>query len=441
MKNLIFTLSLVLSIANLVHAQIDKCGHADYMEILDQEIPNYKEQVAATFEKYKAKSQSRLEIQSAQRRSENTVQVVFHVVYNDDAENLPDSVILYQLDQLNKDFNRLNEDSINTRDIFQPIAGSMDIEFVLASTDPEGNPTTGINRVFTEDDNFLDNFFDGNAHDMKFNSLGGTDSWDADRFINVWICDLALGSIPFIAGYATLPFELTNDTINTAEQYKTVDGIVLHYQYVGPNNPTAGVLAGGIGDGGRTLTHEMGHFLGLLHIWGEGDCSVDDGHEDTPPMANATTVTINQSDPIQDCSMELDSIDSCTDDLLPDMWENYMDYIDQKCQNMFTEEQTAFMTEILNGPRSSLLEELPTSISETSNVANDQFFYPNPATNIIALKTEFQQNSGVQVFDMKGNLLLTSRENAIDLSIISAGAYILKLKTDDQVFVNRLIKL
>ena len=82
------------------------------------------------------------------------IPTVFHIVYNNDAQNLPDYVIESQMDVLNADFRRLNENANETREEFIPFAADVNIEFELASEDPLGNPTNGITHTYTSQSGF-----------------------------------------------------------------------------------------------------------------------------------------------------------------------------------------------------------------------------------------------------------------------------------------------
>jgi hypothetical protein len=240
-----------------------------------------------------------------------TIPVVVHVIYNNSTENISDAQVQSQIDILNEDFRRLNSDADGT----WPQAVDSEIEFCLASTDPLGNPTTGITRTSTSVSSF-------SANDaMKFNSSGGKDAWPSSDYMNFWICDLGGG----LLGYAQFPGG------NPA-----TDGVVCDYQYVG-NIGTATAPF----NLGRTGTHEVGHWLNLRHIWGDGNCSFDDFVSDTP----------NSDNPNYSCPIGHVSCSST------DMVQNYMDYTDDACMNLFTDGQKNRMRALFNagGARESLL--------------------------------------------------------------------------------------
>jgi len=170
-----------------------------------------------------------------------TIPVVVHVVWNTATENISEAQILSQLDVLNEDFRKMNADVSSVPGVFQPLASDVEIEFCLATTDPNGNPTSGITRTNTSLTSFP---YPGNA--MKFDAQGGKDAWPRDSYLNMWVCDLAAG----LLGFAQFP-----------GGGASTDGVVIDYLYFG-NTGTATAPY----DLGRTATHEVGHWLNLYHI-------------------------------------------------------------------------------------------------------------------------------------------------------------------------------
>ena len=240
-----------------------------------------------------------------------TIPVVFHVIYANSTENIPDSKILEQMQTLNDDFRRLNSDQDN----IWSQAADTEIEFCLASFDPNGAPTNGILRVPTTVSSF------GSNDNMKFSSSGGSDAWPADEYMNFWVCNLGGG----LLGYAQFPGGPAS-----------TDGIVCGYPFVGNNGPGAGNY-----NLGRTATHEIGHWLNLRHIWGDGGCSEDDFVTDTPESDGAN----------YGCAL---GHVSCNTE---DMVQNYMDYSDDACMNLFTAGQAVRMQALFQpgGARVGLL--------------------------------------------------------------------------------------
>ena len=141
-----------------------------------------------------------------------TIPVVVHVVYYNSNENISDLQIQSQIDILNNDFRRLNSDAVNTPAAFQPVTADTEIEFCLASEDPNGNSTNGITRTQTSQSSFSTN------NGVKYSSSGGIDAWNTSDYLNIWVCDLSGG----LLGYAQFPG-------GTASS----DGVVCDYIYFG----------------------------------------------------------------------------------------------------------------------------------------------------------------------------------------------------------------
>ena len=239
------------------------------------------------------------------------IPVVVHVIYNNSTENISDAQVLSQINVLNEDFRRTNPDADDT----WSQATDSEIEFCMATSDPLGNATSGIVRTSTSVSAF------GTNDQMKFASSGGADAWPASDYLNIWVCDISGG----ILGYAQFPGGSA-----------TTDGIVIDYQYFG----TIGTASAPF-DLGRTATHEVGHWLNLRHIWGDGGCNVDDFVSDTPASNSAN----------YGCALGNSACGSV------DMVQNYMDYSDDACMNLFTLGQRNRMRALFEsgGYRSSLL--------------------------------------------------------------------------------------
>jgi hypothetical protein len=239
-----------------------------------------------------------------------TIPVVFHVVYANTTENIPDQRLLDQLEVLNEDFRKLNSDASLVPSIWQGIAADAEIEFCLASVDPQGNPTTGITRTSTTVSTF------GTNDNMKFNSSGGKDIWDRNRYLNIWVCDLGTG----LLGYAQFP----GGSAST-------DGVVLNYRYTGTTGSQAPYNLG------RTATHEVGHWLNLRHIWGDALCG-SDLVSDTPTAEESNG----------GCPNHPHNVGGCSGNTSGEMFMNYMDYTEDDCLYMFTNGQKTRMRNLFN---------------------------------------------------------------------------------------------
>jgi len=307
-----------------------------------------------------------------------TIPVVVHVVYNTEAENIDDIEIFEQINILNEDFMRLNADSAETPGPFQGVAANCNIQFCLALFDPVDSATTGITRTHTDTGEWLLAFSDG----VKFDETGGHDAWPANRYLNIWVCNLEEG----VLGYAFPP---GGDP--------AYDGIVVNYRFFGLGDISAAPY-----NLGRTATHEVGHWLGLNHIWGDdaGTCSQDDGIDDTP-MQQGPTYGCPGFPFTDDCSPSSPGI----------MFMNYMDYTDDGCMNIFSEGQKAHMRGVLENQRGSLLnspagcneiEPLPGNIAEL-------IVYPVPTDGQFNVAiNNFKGTANImeiRVFDVMGHLI------------------------------------
>lgn len=226
-----------------------------------------------------------------------TIPVVFHVIQRTDGTgNVSNALITSQVAILNEDFRAL-PGSLGAPGF------DTEIQFVLATEDPNGNATTGINRV-TSNAYFTD------PGPGAFNDMKQALNWDTDRYLNIYTNDAA-GNL----GYATFPQQ-------DAGAY--LDGVVLLYSSVGRNSP-----GGGIYDLGRTATHEVGHYLGLFHTFQDG-CGTAGAPYTTGDRIGDTA---RQQSPNFNCPAGATSCSSA------DPIENYMNYTQDSCMDRFTAEQ------------------------------------------------------------------------------------------------------
>jgi Pregnancy-associated plasma protein-A len=259
----------------------------------------------------------------AERAGCTRIPVVVHVVWRIAAENISKAQIDSQITVLNADFRRKNADVSTVPAPFQPFVADTRIEFALATTDPNGNPTDGVTRTQTTVNGFTSN----NA--VKAASSGGANAWPADRYLNVWVCRLAGG----LLGYAQFPGGPA-----------ATDGVVVTHTGFGNTGTAAAPF-----DRGRTAVHEVGHWLNLRHIWGDdsGGCNGSDFVADTPNQGGANL------------GCPTFPLISCNNGPNGDMFMNYMDYVDDACMVMFTADQVTRMQAALDGPRSTIGTSIP----------------------------------------------------------------------------------
>ena len=256
------------------------------------------------------------------------IPVVVHVIHNGDAvgsgENIADGQVLSQITVFNQDFRKLAGTPGDGLGV------DTTIEFCMAQVDPNGNPTNGIDRR---------NLGTPNYNGAAVEAAKATTIWDPTKYLNMWTFRFG-GDLNGVLGYAQFPTGsglqgMPDVDCITGEA--STDGVVAAFDTFGSRTIfPAGSYNGTSYDKGRTMTHEVGHMLGLRHIWGDGGCGVDDFCADTPESdaANYGCPTTHIS-----CGTL-------------DMVRNYMDYTDDSCMNIFTQNQKDRMLAVLmNSPR------------------------------------------------------------------------------------------
>jgi hypothetical protein len=295
------------------------CAANDVMEASLQANPSLRQNLK-TIEAHTARFIQNQQVQNA-AATVIKIPVVVHVLYTNSTENISATQIQSQLTVLNQDFRRTNPDRTSK----WSQAADTEIEFVLASVDPNGNATNGITRTQTSTSTWN---IDRNNDAMKFSSSGGINAWPSGDYLNMWIVGgLTTNAGQTILGYAQFPGSGSAAT----------DGVVMAGKFFGTTGTAQAPF-----DGGRTTTHEVGHWLNLRHIWGDGNGScASDFVSDTPESDN----------PNYGCATGHVSCGS------EDMVQNYMDYSDDGCMNLFTQGQKTRMRALFNsgGFRASLL--------------------------------------------------------------------------------------
>lgn len=375
MKNTLLGLLLFMPTFLFAQHQYDRCASYDVIEHWEQQYPGTKQALNKVI--FDAQKYSQHQGKRSGARAADTIYripVVVHIVYTNAAENLPDSLVYSQIEVLNQAFRRDNADSSDTRAEFKPFAGDAGIEFYLADLDPNGMPTTGITRTAGTPPPFLG--FSPFGDEVKKNSTGGKDPWPTDRYLNIWVCNLLNGF--GVLGYAYPPVgNLSNWPAGAAPADTSLQGVVIYHEVFGFRNPLA--LASpfyNIAAEGKTTVHEVAHYLGLRHIWGDGPCNEDDFVADTPEASDNSQQQCNWS--LNECSP------SCP--LLPDypnMIENYMDYSADSCMNMFSYGQIAIMRGVLATYRSRLPEITFGTIKPSNGNINGNTFVVSTADSLV----------------------------------------------------------
>ena len=353
-----------------------------------------------------------------------SIPVVIHLLFNTNEQNISDDQVRSQIDVLNRDFRRMNVDAANTPASFKPFAADTRIMFCLAQVAPDGRSTKGIVRKYTSKEFFLGD--DG----MKYSAAGGDDAWDNKKYLNIWVCSLFGRSL----GYATPPG-------GPADK----DGVVINFDVFG----TKGIVRYPY-DKGRTTTHEVGHWLGLKHIWGDSNCGTDDV-DDTPRQLG-----YNYGCP------SFPHVTSCSQTANGDMFMNFMDFTDDACMNMFTSGQKMKMRGLfaLGNSRNSFLNSfacdstlasggpLPDDTIPVVKPAAGIQLFPNPVqveVNIIPVNGYELVGKVCTIFSMQGRMILqqtfSTNKEKIDLSVLSSGVYILKIGFGADKQIAKVIKL
>jgi len=307
------------------------CGTTQYEQLLKKRNPARKNK--EEFEQWIAPKVAEAKLARLQKSGNAivTIPVVFHIIHNGSpvgtAENIADGQVTSQIAVLNEDFRRLEgSNGFNEN----PIGADMEINFCLAQQNPDGILSTGIMRY---------NLGDGDGWSMEeVEVVKAQTQWNPEKYLNIWVFDEIYG----LAGYAQFPTESGLDGIegDGLPTNANTDGVALGHIYVGSKEKFPDGEYDSARGLGRSASHEVGHFFGLRHIWGDGeDCSATDYCADTPPMMG----------PNYGCEIGLDT---CTDDDQLDMIENYMAYTDDACVNLFTQNQKDRMQAVLeNSPR------------------------------------------------------------------------------------------
>ncbi|PIE87018.1 MAG: hypothetical protein CSA03_02055 [Bacteroidetes bacterium] len=245
-----------------------------------------------------------------------TIPVVFHIVHTYGSENISDDQVLDQMEILNRDFRLMNSDTSDVIPEFKPLYSDVEIEFKLATKDPDGNCTNGIDHIYSHE------AFQGDDY-SKLNQ------WPRFHYLNIWVVAQMENGV---AGYAYYP-----TAVEGASFFR--DGIIILNNYIGS-------IGTGSPYNSRALTHEVGHYLGLPHPWGStnnpGVACGDDGVPDTPETKGSNL----------NCNL---SLSECNPGVIENV-QNYMDY--SYCSRMFTVDQVSIMRNTIQdnpGQRNQLI--------------------------------------------------------------------------------------
>ena len=254
-----------------------------------------------------------------------TVPVVFHIIHNSEAigdgANVSDIKIQNQLVTLNRDFRRQNLDADETKPEFLNVAVDTEIEFVMASIDPDGRPTTGIIRTKGPQETY-------GISSSDFELAAEISGWPPEHYLNIWVLPIVNQGRTAL-GVAKFPIS-SDPAISGSDANWIVDGVMVRSEFIGTD--PVGFSRG------RTLTHEIGHYFGLRHTFENGCNGNGDYCDDTPAISGFTS----------GCPLNKSSCNGVSDAMI----ENYMDYTQDQCMSLFTQDQKERMLQVLqNSPR------------------------------------------------------------------------------------------
>lgn len=411
-----------------------RCASTEYENYL--QLKDLKRNTMQEFENWITPKVEEAKANRLANKSTNTIitiPIVVHVISNGDAlgtnENISDAQILSQITVLNQDFRKLiNTPGYNT----SSVGADFEIEFCLAKRTPSGLATTGIDRVTKPAANY--------SSFTSTETLKSQTIWDPTQYFNIWtvyFSDNPTAQMYGTLGYAQFPqipptgtsgfniggtsasagyFEQDGTTANT-------DGLVVDYRYFGTSDVFSPLATNAPYDKGRTATHEIGHCLGLIHIWGDTTCGTD-YCADTPTA--------------HDSNFGCPTVTNCANNG-NEMVQNYMDYTDDTCMNIFTLNQKDRVTQVMNYcPRRASLK---TSLACSPPLSTNEIEYfsaikiaPNPVKDILNIEIgNLELPNSLIIYNQLGQLMtskkITSESDLkVDIASYSTGAYILILE-------------
>jgi hypothetical protein len=352
------------------------------------------------------------------------IPVVVHIIHNQQngaiaGTNIPDEQILSQLKVLNEDYRR-KEGTMGYNN--NPIGTDTKVEFFLASLDPDGYPTTGITRNYSSTASF--NLINDNDRQKLSNIV----YWDSNKYLNIWVTAY---KEPYI-GYAEFPYAETIEGLGD-EIPESIDGAYIDYRVFGKKT---GTNKEGLYSFGRTATHEIGHWLGLIHTWGDEYCGTD-YVEDTPQASGSNSTAFCR-----------DIFSSCNGVRTRNLIEDYMDYSPDSCMNIFTEGQKQRIRAVveLSQRRKRVVNyakyELPPSQSLNIKLV------PNPTTKnnirVQVLLPDFQDFT-ISLTDIQGRNVYSETFKDYPSTVVTlktydliAGTYIVNVVSKQESVTKRL---
>ncbi len=418
-----------------------RCQVEQYDSLLRAQHPNYA-RGRDLLNRLVLESKSSVRSNASEEEEKIIIPVVVHVVHNTASNiiggatnvNISDAQIRSQIDVLNEDYQRKEgTPGFNT----SPVGANVNIEFWLASRTPQGGPTNGITRHYTTRKSYSTNEMD---------LLAEVAYWPSNRYLNIWVTDITGEFI----GYAQFPDMTGMPGLAPENGLERTDGVIIDFTTFGRN---IGTTTNGVYTQGRTTTHEVGHWLGLLHTWGDILCDESPDCLCGDDFINDTPAASEPYDEL-DCPTGNDNIfSSCTGVRTRNMIENYMDYSPDKCMNIFTGGQKERIRRVLQlSPRRKALVEaarqiFPESENLTVKIYNNP---PEPGERNVNLEVLLRGSQPLQVsvYTTTGRLVSEQQFNStpstlvtVFLPSVKAGVYLIRVSTPDETQVKRLLLL
>jgi hypothetical protein len=416
--NLVLVLLIIFS---TVYGQRKRCGVDEVYHNRFLNNPALKQEHLKLEEQFQLNSNV-----TSRKRTKITIPVVVHVIYNADIENISDEQIQTQILSLNQDYNKLNKDTLGNDHAFYSLVGNPQIAFELASIDPNGKATNGITRTKTTKVDWGND--DLNNDNMKFSSSGGIENWNPKKYLNIYTVRFA--DTVGLLGYAYFPEDLAS--------YPETDGAVIDFRCFGLNG-SAGIEGFSAYKLGRTVTHEVGHWLGLRHIWGDLVYATDKKCGDDLVADTPAAESDNSGVP----TFPHRANNHCGSDANGEMYMNFMDYVNDEAMVMFSKGQATRMMSSINTYRKDLLSYQSTANIDEVNLLSISFF-PNPCFDKLTIVNEKNQQFSLKIIDLVGriNLEIKIEQPVYELALSSLlnGNYIIEFSDEHTISRYKLTK-